>query len=64
VTAVRRDVAVVLAVQAVATALVVGWFATVLLDGDSVMRYRSDDPGWADHSFEQEVLLEALDRHG
>ena len=140
--AVRRDVAVVLAVQAVATALVVGWFATghasapddgllqldvlslservpgvtavdgrptmvvvqcgpapereldeayglvvsddpalaerlalhravedcqpgyVLLDGDSVVRYRSYDPGWPDHSYEQEVLLEHLDRHG
>ena len=36
----------------------------VLLDGDSVVRYRSYDPGWADHSFEQEVLLEHLDRHG
>ncbi len=36
----------------------------VLLDGDSVVRYRSYDPGWLDHSFEQEVLLEHLDRHG
>jgi hypothetical protein len=141
VTAVRRDVAVVLAVQAVATALVVGWFATghasapddgllqldvlslservpgvtavdgrptmvvlqcgpapqrtlddayglvvrsdpalaerlalhravrdcqagyVLLDGDSVVRYRSYDPDWPDHSYEQEVLLEHLDGH-
>ncbi len=36
----------------------------VLLDGDSVVRYRSYDPGWADHSFEQEVLLEHLDGHG
>ena len=141
-TAVRRDVAVVLAVQAVSAVLVAGWFATghasapddglqqlavlslservpgltavdgrptmvvvqcgpaperrldeayglvvsddpalaqrlalhravadcqagyVLLDGDSVVRYRSYDPGWPDHSFEQEVLLEHLDRHG
>ena len=141
-TAVRRDVAVVLVVQAVATALVAGWFATghaaapddglqqlavlslservpgvtavdgrptmvvvqcgpapqrrldasyglvvtddprlaerlalhravrdcqagyVLLDGDSTVRYRSYDPGWPDHSYEQEVLLEHLDRHG
>ena len=142
-TAARRDVAVVLALQAVATALVVGWFATghasapddgllqvdvlslservpgveavggrptmvvvqcgpppeqreldeayglvvsddavlaerlalpravadcqpgyVLLDGDSSVRYRSYDPGWPDHSFEQEVLLGHLDRHG
>ena len=141
-TAVRRDVTVVLAVQAVATALVAGWFATghasapddgllqldvlslservpgvtavdgrptmvvvqcgpapsrqldpayglvvsddplladrlalhravddcqagyVLLDGDSVVRYRSYDPGWPGHSFEQEVLLGHLDRHG
>jgi hypothetical protein len=36
----------------------------VLLDGDSVVRYRSYDPGWPDHSYEQEVLLEHLDRHG
>jgi hypothetical protein len=36
----------------------------VLLDGDSVVRYRSYDPGWPEHSFEQEVLLEHLDRHG
>lgn len=32
----------------------------VLLDGDSVVRYRSYDPGWAEHSFEQEVLLDHL----
>ena len=32
----------------------------VLLDGDSVVRYRSYDPGWAEHSFEQEVLLDSL----
>ena len=36
----------------------------VLLDGDSVVRYRSYDPGWPRHSYEQEVLLEHLDRHG
>ena len=36
----------------------------VLLDGDSVVRYRSYDPGWAVHSFEQEVLLGHLDGHG
>ena len=35
-----------------------------LLDGASVVRYRSYDPGWPEHSFEQEVLLEHLDRHG
>ncbi len=141
-TAVRREVAVVLAVQALAVALVAGWFATghasapddgllqvdvlslservpgltavdgrptmvvvqcgpaperrldeayglvvsadpalaerlalpravddcqagyVLLDGDSAVRYRSYDPGWPEHSFEQEVLLGHLDRHG
>ena len=135
---VRRDVTVVLAVQAVAVGLVAGWFATghasapdqglqqldvlslservagveavqgrptlvavtcdppeqrhldeayglvvstdpelarrlalplattecqagyVLLDGDSVVRYRTYDPGWPDHAFEQEVLLEHL----
>lgn len=36
----------------------------VLLDGDSVVRYRSYDPGWPEHSYEQEVLLGHLDRHG
>lgn len=35
----------------------------VLLDGDSVVRYRTYDPGWVDHSFEQEVLLAHLDGH-
>jgi DNA-binding transcriptional LysR family regulator len=35
----------------------------VLLDGDSVVRYRSYDPGWLAHAFEQEVLLEAI-AHG
>ncbi len=35
----------------------------VLLDGDSVVRYRTYDPGWIDHSFEQEVLLGHLDAH-
>jgi hypothetical protein len=34
----------------------------VLLDGDSRVRYRSYDPGWARHSFEQEVLLEAIEK--
>lgn len=32
----------------------------VLLDAGSVVRYRTYDPGWADHSFEQQVLLEHL----
>lgn len=32
----------------------------VLMDGQSVVRYRTYDPGWAAHSFEQEVLLEAI----
>lgn len=141
-TAVRRDVAVVLAVQAGSTLLVAGWFATghasapddgllqldvlslservpgvtavdgrptmvvvqcgpaperrldeayglvvtddlvlaerlalpravadcqagyVLVDGDSVVRYRSYDPGWPAHTYEQEILLEHLNRHG
>ena len=37
----------------------------VLLDEDSVVRYRSYDPGWLEHSFEQEVLLGHLDgEHG
>ena len=35
----------------------------VLLDEDSVVRYRTYDPGWLDHSFEQEVLLAHLDDH-
>lgn len=25
------------------------------------MRYRTYDPGWPDHTFEQEVLLDRLD---
>ena len=32
----------------------------VLLDGASRVRYRTYDPGWRDHAFEQEVLLEHL----
>ena len=36
----------------------------VLLDGDGSVRYRTYDPQWADHAFEQEVLLEHLDGHG
>jgi hypothetical protein len=35
----------------------------VLLDGDSVVRYRTYDPGWLEHSFEQEVLLGHLADH-
>lgn len=35
----------------------------VLLDGDSVVRYRTYDPHWPDHAFEQEVLLGHLDHH-
>ena len=33
----------------------------VLLDADSVVRYRTYDPGWPGHPFEQEVLLGHLD---
>ena len=33
----------------------------VLLDASSVVRYRTYDPSWLEHSFEQEVLLEHLD---
>jgi len=36
----------------------------VLLDAESRVRYRTYDPGWAQHSFEQEVLLGHLDGHG
>ena len=36
----------------------------VLLDGSSTVRYRTYDPGWQEHSFEQEVLLGHLDGHG
>jgi hypothetical protein len=36
----------------------------VLLDGHSQVRYRTYDPGWLDHAFEQEVLLEHLAHHG
>ncbi|MCW2713723.1 MAG: hypothetical protein JWN88_770 [Frankiales bacterium] len=35
----------------------------VLIDEHSRVRYRSYDPGWADHAFEQEVLLENLAGH-
>ena len=35
----------------------------VLLDGDSLVRYRTYDPSWVEHSFEQEVLLGHLDGH-
>ncbi len=34
----------------------------VLLDAVGLVRYRSYDPGWADHAEEQEILLEHLDR--
>ena len=33
----------------------------VLLDGQSHVRYRSYDPGWPEHTQEQEILLENLD---
>ena len=33
----------------------------VLVDARSRVRYRTYDPGWARHAFEQEVLLEHLD---
>ncbi len=37
----------------------------VLLDGDYLLRYRTYDPSWLEHSFEQEVLLGHLARpHG
>ena len=36
----------------------------VLLDGASRVRYRTYDPSWPEHSFEQEVLLEHLHHHG
>ena len=36
----------------------------VLLDRHSQVRYRTYDPGWLDHAFEQEVLLGHLDHHG
>lgn len=35
----------------------------VLLDGQSRVRYRTYDPGWRDHAFEQEVLLGHLAGH-
>ena len=35
----------------------------VLVDEDSLVRYRTYDPGWLDHSFEQEVLLGHLAGH-
>ena len=36
----------------------------VLLDGQSTVRYRTYDPGWQRHAFEQEVLLGHLGEHG
>ena len=33
----------------------------VLLDADSLVRYRTYDPNWLHHSFEQEVLLGHLE---
>jgi hypothetical protein len=36
----------------------------VLLDAGSQVRYRTYDPSWLDHAFEQEVLLEHLDHEG
>lgn len=36
-----------------------------LLAGDGTVRYRTYDPGWPDHGFEQGVLLAAIaDGHG
>ena len=35
----------------------------VLLDAQSRVRYRTYDPDWPDHAFEQEVLLGHLDGH-
>ena len=35
----------------------------VLLDEDSLVRYRTYDDSWLGHSFEQEVLLEHLAEH-
>jgi hypothetical protein len=32
----------------------------VLLAGDGTVRYRTYDPGWRDHGFEQGVLLDAI----
>lgn len=32
----------------------------VLMDGDSVIRYRTYDPGWPFHAEEQEILLDAI----
>ncbi|MDP9436935.1 MAG: hypothetical protein M3P93_17830, partial [Actinomycetota bacterium] len=34
-----------------------------LLAGDGTVRYRSYDPDWPQHAFEQEVLLDAIE-HG
>ena len=35
----------------------------LLVDPSSQVRYRTYDPGWPDHAFEQEVLLEHLADH-
>jgi len=34
-----------------------------LVDRDGIVRYRTYDPGWAEHAQEQEILLDALDEH-
>jgi hypothetical protein len=36
----------------------------VLLDAESLVRYRTYDDDWVDHAFEQEVLLGHLAEHG
>ncbi|MDP3712990.1 MAG: hypothetical protein Q8R60_10980 [Mycobacteriales bacterium] len=57
----RQDLARVLALPRAATTCQPGY---VLLDGSGTVRYRTYDPGWAEHAEEQEILLEHLDDHG
>ena len=35
----------------------------VTVDRDGVVRYRTYEPGWADPTQEQQILLDALDDH-
>ena len=51
------DLALGLALDRAAVACEPGY---ALLAGDGTVRYRTYDPGWPDHAFEQGVLLEAI----
>lgn len=56
----RQDLARALALPRAAATCQPGY---VLLDGTGTVRYRTYDPGWAEHAEEQEILLDHL-AHG